>query len=141
MVERSGEARDAVQQLLVLVKRDEDGALAPQEIDVAAETGGTVFGNEIEIVAERLELVGGHLPDIALGGEDGRAHGIESAKGMQQRWVLRGLFEPVEIVRIFAKIDEVAGRLVRISPGNDEDRIISATFDGPFTEHLSILSA
>jgi len=37
--------------------------------------------------------------------------------------VLRGLFEPVEVVGILAEIDEVAARIVGVGPGDDEDLI------------------
>jgi len=58
---------------------------------------------------------------------------------VQQMRVLRGLFEPVEVVGILAEIDEVAARIVGVGPGDDEDRVIVTTFNGPLREHLFMI--
>jgi hypothetical protein len=60
---------------------------------------------------------------------------------VQQRWVLRWFFKPVEIVGVFAKVDEATRRVVGIAPGDNKNRIIGAAFNGPLTEHLFILAA
>ena len=52
VLEWSGETRDAVEELLVLMKGDEGRALAPEEIDVAGDAGGCVFVDEVEFEAE-----------------------------------------------------------------------------------------
>jgi hypothetical protein len=43
--------------------------------------------------------------------------------------MLRGLFEPVEIVRILAKVDEVSAGIVGVRPRDNENRIVGSTFD------------
>ena len=78
MVERSGAPGEAMQQLLLLVKRGEDGALAPEEVDVAGEAAqaSLVRRGMIEVQAQRSSSSASsriERPGIALGGEDGRA--------------------------------------------------------------------
>lgn len=141
MIERSCEARDAVEELLVLVEGDEDGAFAPEDVDIAGDAGGGVLGDQVELKAECVELVGREGPDVTLGGEDGRAGCVEGAKRVQKRRVLGGFFEPIEIVRVLAKIDEVAGGIVRVRPGDYEDRVVGTTFNRPLREHLFIVAS
>src|SRR6185312_4581775 len=87
MVERSDVPREPVQELFVLMERGEDGAFAPEHIDVAGEAVAGVVGGvfeDVEVEAEMLELLGilGGIerPGIALGGEDRRARRIQGAQ-------------------------------------------------------------
>jgi hypothetical protein len=60
---------------------------------------------------------------------------------MEKSRVLRCLFEPVEIIRVLAEVDEAAAGIVGVRPGYDQDRIVGPTFNGPIREHLSILAS
>lgn len=120
MVERSDVAREPVQELFVLVERGEDGAFAPEDVDVADEAVAGVVGSvfeDVEVEAEVLELfcVFGRIerPGIALGGEDWRARRVEGAEGMHERRIELCFGEEIEIVGILAQVDEaaVAGRV------------------------------
>ena len=55
--------------------------------------------------------------------------------------MLRGLFDPVEVVWVFAKVDEVAGGVVGVGPRDDENGIIVSAFDGRLGEHLFIVAS
>ena len=108
MVERDSATGESVEQLLLLVERGEEGALPPQDVDVAGEAGRRVLGEDIEIELEVLEFVAVERPCIALRGEDGRARRVEGAQGMHQRRMLLGLGKMVEVVGVRSQIDEVA---------------------------------
>jgi hypothetical protein len=58
---------------------------------------------------------------------------------VKQVWVLRCFFKPVEVVGVLAEINEVAARVVRVGPGDDEHRVIMTTFNGPLREHLFMI--
>ena len=130
VIERGGEAGEAVEDLLLPVEGGEDGALAPEEVDVTGEAIGGFFGEEVEVEAEVGEFglifawVDG--PGIAFGGEDGGAGGVEGAEGVHQGGVALGFGEVVEVVGIFAEIDEaaVAGGVRGVVPWDDEDGIV-----------------
>ncbi len=109
VVQRCCAAGEAVQHLLGLVERGEDGALAPEQIDVAGEAigrGSGILGINIKIDAQVLQLFGVERPGIALGGEDRRAVRVQRAQGLHQRRVLLGFGEMVEVVGVLAQVDE-----------------------------------
>ena len=139
VVERGGEAGEAIEDLLVPVDGGEDGALTPEEVDVTGEAIGGFFGDEVEVEAEvgQFGLVFAWVdePGIAFGGEDGGARGVEGAEGVHQGRVLLGFDEMVEVVGVFAEIDETTVGVRGIGPRDDEDRIVGGTFGGPFCEH------
>jgi hypothetical protein len=135
---------EPVEKLLVLVERSKDGALTPEDVDVADKAAGGVarfLVSEVKIKPEVVEFIRVLLlverPGIAFGGEDRGARGIEGAKSVHQRGMELGFRKMVEIIGIFAKVDEAAvpGRVRWIRPGNDKDGIFSGGFDGPFSEH------
>ena len=139
VIERGGEASEAIEDLFVPVDGGEDGALAPEEVDVTGEAVGGFFGDEVEVEAEVGELglvfVWVDEPGIAFGGEDGRARGVEGAEGVHQGGILGCFFEMIELVGIFAEIDETAVGVSRVCPWDDEDGIVGGAFGGPFCEH------
>ena len=128
---------EAVQHLLLHVKRCEERALAPEEVDVAAESGRGFVGADVEVHAQRVEFLCVERPRVALRGEDGRPRRVERAQGLHQRRVVLGLGQMVEIVGILAQVDEssIAGTVRRVRPRHDKDRIVCGTFGGPFGEH------
>ena len=93
------------------MRRGEDGALAPQQIDVAGKAGGGLFGVEQEFEREGLDFSGvdgrRERPRIALRGEEGRARGVERSQRAGQRGMLLGFGYLGEVVRMGAQIDEV----------------------------------
>ena len=109
VVEGFGAAGEAAEELLGVVEGGEEGAVAPEDVDVAGEAGGILvgFGGEIEVEVEMFELFGGEGPGVAFGGEDGRAGGVEGAEGLHERRVVFGLGEMVEVVGVLAQVDEV----------------------------------
>ena len=113
---------------------DEAGAVAEEEIDVAAEAGGGEFGAEggVDIEAEGIEVLRGERPGVALGGEDGGARGVEGAEGVEDGGIVLGLGEMVEVVGVIAKVDEVVGGVGGVSPRDYEDGIVGGTLCGPF---------
>lgn len=111
VVEGGGAAGETVEELLVLVEGGEEGAVAEEEVDVASEAGGGLVGGEVEIEievgAELGQLFGGEGPGVAFGGKDGGARGVEGAEGVHEGWKLLGFGEVVEVVGVFAEVDEV----------------------------------
>ena len=99
----------------MLVKRGEDGAFAPEDVDVADEAVGGVVGGvveDIEIDAKAFKLVcvlfWTERPGIAFGREHWRAGRVERAQSVHE-WRMKLRFgQMVEIVRIFAQVDETA---------------------------------
>jgi hypothetical protein len=120
---RGSEPDEAIEHLLLAMAGGEDGAVAPEDVDVAGEScSGEVFG-DVEVVAQGLELVFGECPGVALSGKDGRSRGVEGTKRLQERRMVFGFGDGVELVGFCAKIDELSGAL-GIFPGDDEDRIV-----------------
>jgi hypothetical protein len=127
-----------VEELLVLVERDEVRALAEEEVDVTTEAGGGELGAEggVEILTKGVEVFGRERPGVAFGGEDWGALGVERAESVHDRGEVLGLGEMVEVVGVVAKIDEVVGWIGGIRPRHYEDWIFMGAFCGPFGEHL-----
>jgi hypothetical protein len=138
VIERGGAANEAVEKLLVMMHGDKARAIAEEDVDVAVESGGEKFvgGIDVEVEMELIELFRFERPRVALGGEDGRARGVESAESVHESGEVFGLGEMVEVVGVFAEVDEVragAGRIERrIRPGNDEDGVVGSALCGPF---------
>lgn len=114
-IECPGMAGQAVEQLLVLVEGSEDGAFAPEDIDVADESVCRVVDGsvkKIKVEPKPVELVGmffgAERPDIALGSKDRRPRRVKSAKSMHQRRMQLGFGKVIEIIWIFAEVDETA---------------------------------
>ena len=126
MIQRRRVSHETVHHLLHLMVGGKERSLAPNNVDIAAETGGGVVGSYVEILAEVIERFWVKRPRITLGGEDGRPGGVESAQSMHQRRMLFNFGKVVEIVRVFAQIDEtaIARKIGGVRPGNDEHRII-----------------
>ena len=99
--------------------------------DRATGVGGIAHRGGPVLETQGIELLFRELPNIALRGKDGRARSIQRAKRVKQRRMLRGLFQPVEIVGILAEVDEVAAWLVRVGPRHDENGIVVTAFHGP----------
>jgi len=98
-----GAADDAVETVLLLVGGGEDGALAPEEIDVTSEADTGKVGVEREFQAEGLEsfgvrAVGGEGPGVTLGGEEGTAGGVEGAKSAAESGIVLGFRDVVDVV-------------------------------------------
>jgi len=136
LVQRSSVPSKAMQKLLVLVERSEDRALAPQDVDIADEAEGGIAGRvlkDIEVEPKMFEFVRiccrSQRPRIALGRKYGRAGRVQSAKSMHQRRIEFGFGKVVEVVGIFAQVDEtpVAGGVPGIRPGNDKDGIVCSS--------------
>ncbi len=136
-IKRSEAPLQTAEEMLLLVERGEEGAVATEEIEVGDEGGGGLFGLESEVKTEMVALVAGGLPDIALGGEEGRASGVEGAKGVLQGRMGFGLRDEVDSVGIFAEIDKADGT-GGVFPGNDKNRIVGGTFGGPVKEHVCL---
>jgi hypothetical protein len=142
MVEGRCSADEAVQKLLLMVYRDEAGAVAQEEVDVAGESvgelscEGLVSEIEVEVEAELVEFFGLEGPGVTFGGEDWRARGVEGAESVHERREVFGLGEMIEVVGVFAQVDEVAARMGRIGrrirPGDDEDWVVGSALCGPF---------
>ena len=98
----------AMQHLLLLMIGGEDRSLAPENVDVAAESGRGLVDDHVQVQAKCVELLCVERPRVALRGEDRRTRGVERAQGMHQGRIVLGFGEVVEIVRIFAEIDEAA---------------------------------
>ena len=71
----------------MLVERGEDGALAPENVDVADKSVGGIAGSVIEDIEVEAEFssssassVGLTRPGIAFGGEDRRARRVEARR-------------------------------------------------------------
>ena len=126
MVQRRRVSRETVHHLLHLVVGGKERSLAPNNVNIAAETGGGVVGSYVEILAEVIERFCVERPRITLGGEDGRSGGVESTQSMHQWRMLFNLGEMIEVVGIFAQIDEAAisGGIGWIRPGNDEHGVV-----------------
>ena len=126
MVQRRRVSRKTVHHLLHLMIGGEERSLAPNNVDIAAEASRGIVGSYVEILAEVVELLCIERPRIALGSEDGRSGGVERAQSMHQRRMLFNFREMVEIVRVFAQIDEtaIAGGIGGVRPGNDEHEIV-----------------
>ena len=94
---------------------------------------------EVELEAEGLEvvvvLVGAEGPGVALGGEEGRARGVESAESAAESRVVLGFGDLGDVVGLGAEIDEACGA-VGIRPGDDEGGRVGGTFGRPVGEHL-----
>lgn len=143
VIERSGLTREPVEKLLVLVERGKRRALAPENVDVAAEAGRGVLGNLVELEAEMVKLFsfgcGAQRPRVAFRSEDNGPGRVEGAKSVHQGRVKLGLRQMIKVVRVLTQIDEVAVGAGRIRPGDDQDGIVRGTFNGPLAEHLYIL--
>ena len=65
-----------------------------------------------------------------------RARGVESAESVHEGGKVFGFGEMIEVVGVFAEVDEVgagAGRIERrIRPGDDEDGVVGSALCGPF---------
>lgn len=111
MVEGRGAANQAMQELLVVMKGEEERTVPEKKIDVAGEAGGGVVGSEVEIEvevdAELFELLRVQDPCIAFCGEDRGARGVQGTERMHQGWILLGLGKVVEVVGVLAEVDEV----------------------------------
>ena len=113
----------------------EEGAIAAEEIEVGDQSGGGLFGFEGEVKAEMVALFARGLPDIAFGGEEGRARGVEGAEGVLQGWMGFSLGDAVDGVGIFAEID-IADGTGGVFPGNNKHRIVGGAFGGPVKEQV-----
>jgi hypothetical protein len=86
---------------------------------------------------ELVELFGLERPGVALVGEDGGARGVESTESMHESGEAFGLGEVVEVVGVFAQVDEVSARVGRIRrgirPRDDEDGVVGGALCGPFS--------
>jgi hypothetical protein len=134
VIERGGAANEAVEKLLVMMHRDKAGAVAEEDVDVAGESGGEWFvgGIDVEVEMELVELFGFERPGVALGGEDRRARGVEGAESVHESGEVFGFGEVVEVVGVFAEVDEVNRRVGRVRPGDDEDGVVGSALCGPF---------
>ncbi len=142
VVGRGDAARDTVQEVLVLVKRSEDCAVAPKKIDVAGDTGKGILWREIKLQAKRFEFVGRvDRPGITLGRKDRGARGVQGTERLEDGQVTFRFGDLVDRVRVFAKVDEVGSGICGIGPGDDEDRIVCGTLGGPLKEHLLSVAA
>ena len=109
-VDRVQEAGEANEAPLALMERDEEGALAPEKIEVACEAVGRLSRGEIEIVLGGCEFIGRHDPGVTLRGEDGRADGVEGTERLSERRMKLRFRDLVEGVGIFAEVNEANGR-------------------------------
>ena len=126
VVEGADATGEAVEEELVLVEGGEDGAVAPEEVDVAGEAVRGGDGVEEELKSEVGEFVwvgaGGEGPGIAFGGEDGGSGGVEGAEGVEEGRVGFGFGDLVEVVGVLAEVDEVGGvgsEVWGVRPGDD----------------------
>ena len=108
LVDRLSPASKSMEQLLLLVEGTEDGALSPQNIDVAREAIRGLLDEDIQIQAKVLELILIERPRIALRGKDRGARSIECPQRMHQRRMLFDLSKVIEVVGILAQVDKMA---------------------------------
>jgi hypothetical protein len=138
MLEALSSAGDAVEAILLLMGGGEDGALAPEEVDIAGEAVEGVFGGEHELETERLDFIGcffeGERPGVALGGEEGGAGGVEGAEGPAKRRKEFGFGNFSDLVGVGAEIDEARGA-IWIEPWDHEGGCVVGAFGGPVREH------
>ena len=91
LIERREAAFQTAEKMALLMKGGEEGAVAAEQIEVGDEGGGCLFGLEGEMEAQVVALGGVSLPDVALGGEERGAGGVEGAKGVLEGGMIFGL--------------------------------------------------
>ena len=87
MFQRSSEPGETVQHLLLQMKRGEERALAPQNVDVAAKSGRCVVGPDVEVHSQCIEFLSIERPRIALRREDRRPRSVQRPQSVHQRRV------------------------------------------------------
>jgi len=109
MIERFNEADEALESLLLLVERDEDGAVTSDEIDVTHKAVRGFRWKDIQIRLGKEALVRVHGPGVALCGEDGRAWGVERTQGLHEGRVSLRFRNLIHVIGILAEIYEMHG--------------------------------
>ncbi len=137
LVEGSKTTLKPAKKMALLMEGGEEGSIATKEIDVGDDGGSALLGLKGEVETQVLALFDGGFPDVALGGEKGRAGGVKRAESVLEGGVIFGFGDAVDGVWVFAEIDE-AKKAGGIFPGDDQNRIVNRAFGGPVKEHVCV---
>src|SRR5579875_3765414 len=101
-------ADEPVKAILLMVRRGENAALAPKNVDVAPKAESRFFSGEVHLEAKLLQLVlmieAGQDPGVTLHRDDRRTRSIERTQGACERRVPFGFRDFGEIIRFGAQV-------------------------------------